>query len=281
MPDIRTIARRIVLAMVVAGVAGAVSMAGTLPAEGDHVTLSDAQRSFYNARYLEAAAQSLELRSLAPDDLASYELRSSALLFQLKRAIDPEPDKDEALRKCAACADLMAEFARETARGQALARARLAAAPQDDTARFFLSKLDLNYVWLQLGSLGRKTGWNEYWEGRKGLDMVLKRNPGHVRARVARAWIDYIVDTKMPRGTKWILGGGSKKRALETVREAAGVDGDFFVRAEAVFALWEMEVRERNVPEAVAAARRLARDFPENREVQAFLAAHEPSKTLQ
>jgi len=61
---------------------------------------------------------------------------------------------------------------------------------------FFLGKLDLNYVWLQLGPLRRKTGWDEYWEARRSLDAVLKANPRHVRARVARAWIDYIVDTR-------------------------------------------------------------------------------------
>jgi hypothetical protein len=31
-----------------------------------------------------------------------------------------------------------------------------------------------------------------------------------LRARVARAWIDYIVDTRMPLGTRWLLGGGNK-----------------------------------------------------------------------
>jgi hypothetical protein len=48
---------------------------------------------------------------------------------------------------------------------------------------------------------------------------VLKRNPQHVRARLARAWIDDIVDARMPTGARWLLGGGSKKRALLAVRE--------------------------------------------------------------
>ena len=280
MTEIPTIVRPVVLACTLIGVASVEprATAGTAAPESEHLTLADAQRTFYNAQYVEAAAQALDLRTRQPDDLAAYELRSSALLFQLKRLIDPNPDRDEALRKCGACPDLMAEFARETARGQTLSRARLSASQQDDTARFFLSKLDLNYVWLQLGSLGRKTGWNEYWEARKGLDAVLKRNPRHTRARVARAWIDYIVDTKMPRGTKWILGGGSRKRALDAVREAAAADSEFFERVEAVFALWEMEGREQNVPEAVAAARLLARDFPENREIAAFLEANALAK---
>ena len=88
-----------------------------------------------------------------------------------------------------------------------------------------------------------------YWEGRRALDSVLMRQPAHVRARVARGWIDYIVATKMPRMTRWILGGGNKKRGLLAVREAAETESDFFTRTEARFALWDMQVRERDTPE--------------------------------
>ena len=89
-----------------------------------------------------------------------------------------------------------------------------------------------------------------------------------MRARVARAWIDYIVDTKMPWGTRWVLGGGNRKRALTDVREAAQMESDFFTHTEAEFALWDMEVRERNMAYATDVARRLAHDFPDNRELR-------------
>jgi len=79
----------------------------------------------------------------------------------------------------------------------------------------------------------------------------------------------------MARGTKWVLGGGNKKRGLAVVREAAERDADPFVRAEAAFALWDMQVREGETALAVESARALARDFPENEELQKFLAAHE------
>ena len=102
---------------------------------------------------------------------------------------------------------------------------------------------------------------------------MLARNPNHVRARVARAWIDYIVDTRMPWGTRWVLGGGNRKRALADVREAAGRPSDFFTHAEAAFALWDMHVREKDLTEATEVARGLARDFPDNRELAAFLDA--------
>jgi hypothetical protein len=240
-------------------------------------TLSEAQCSFFNARYEAAAALTLALRSSDPEDLAAIELRTSVLLFQLKAALGDRGDKDKAFKHCAVCPSLMTAFLSDTARGQALARAKLRSAPGDDEALFFLGKLDLNYVWLQLGPLGRKTGWDEYWEARRSLDAVLARNPAHVRARVARAWIDYVVDTKMPWGAKWLLGGGSRKRALLSMGAAAAAETDFFVHAEAMFALWDLHVRERNLGAAIAIARVLARDFPDNRELATFLQRHEPA----
>jgi hypothetical protein len=239
----------------------------------DHHTLIDAQRLFYNARYEAAGALALGLRVPDIEDLANDELRSSALLFQLKALLAPRGNKDGALQNCATCPALIAEFLADVRRGQNTARMTLRSNPGDETALFFLGKLDLNYVWLQLGPLHRRTGWDEYWEARRSLEAVLRQNPRHVRARVARAWIDYIVDTKMPWGSRWLLGGGNRKQALTDVREAAQLESDFFSHVEAEFALWDMEVRERNVAPATDVARRLAHDFPENRELAAFLDA--------
>lgn len=260
-----------------AGADASPSVAQDDPAPLERPTLAQAQHLFYNARYDEAAALSLAWRSAEPEDLAAYEIRTSALLFQLKRALDGHPDKEKTFKQCVTCPGLMAAFMSDTTQGQTLARARLRNNPAEDEALFLLGKLNLNYVWLQLGTLGRKTGWDQYWEARKSLDAVLKRNPRHVRARVARAWIDYIVDTKMPRGTRWLLGGGSRKRALIAVREAVNTEADFFSHVEAEFALWDLQVREHNLTEATVVARRLACDFPENREVADFLAANDPA----
>ncbi len=237
-------------------------------------TFADAQRLFYNGQYSAAADLAQTLLGAAADDLAVYELRTSALHFQLRRALGTDEDKEKALKQCATCPALLTAFRADIARGQGLARSRLKAAPTDDVALFFLGKIDLNHVWLHLGTLGEKTGWSEYWEARKSLDAVLKRNPGHVRAKVARAWIDYIVETKVPWGFRWMLGGGNKKRALTTVQTAAAADADFFVKTEAGFALWEMLIRERRFKEAAQSARTLARDFPDNQELTRFLATH-------
>lgn len=251
-------------------------LAGTLSAQDvshDAAPLETAQRLFYNGEYDQAAAVALPLRD-SQEALSAYELRTSALHFRLRKAMGEAEDKEKAFKACAACADLMTAFLADVAAGQALARARLKANPADQDALFFLGKIDLNYVWLQLGTLGRRTGWSEYREARRSIDAVLKREPGHVRARIARAWNDYIVDTKIPRGFRWILGGGNKKRALAAAREAAATAADFFTSAEARFALWEMQFREKKFVEAVETARGLARDFPGNRDLATFLETH-------
>jgi tetratricopeptide (TPR) repeat protein len=237
------------------------------PANG----LVDAQRAFYNGQYELAANLALAIHQNRPDDLAAYELRTAAILFRLKRTLTVKDDRGRNVDACEICPGLVAEFRQDTERAQALARERLVADPADLDARFFLGKINLNHVWLHLGTLGRRTGWNEYWEARRSLDAVLERDPDHVRANVARAWMDYIVATRLPWGTRWMLGGGNRGRALAAVRVAAGVETDLFTGAEATFALWEMAQREGNRDEATIMARRLARDFPENEEIARYL----------
>jgi len=236
-----------------------------------------AQREFYNARYESAARMTLETCAAELSALAACELRTAALLFQIRVLLATHSDKDVAWKRCATCPELLSAFKVALALGQTAARARLLEHPTDDETLFLLGKLDLNYVWLQLGTLGHKTGWDEYWEARKSLDTVLERQPAHVRARVARGWIDYIVATKMPRGTRWLLGGGSRKKGLQAIREAAGADADFFTRTEARFALWDMQVRERDTPGAITTADLLIRDFPDNQELKRFIGIHRPS----
>jgi tetratricopeptide (TPR) repeat protein len=244
-------------------------------ASDEVVALDEAQRLFYNGRYDAAEALTLKFCTADLEGLAGCEVRSSTLLFEIKRAVSGRGDVSKAFKACERCADWLSAFKALTLSAQGIARAQLKAVPSDDNTRFLLGKIDLNYVWLQLGVLGHKTGWAEYWEARKSLDAVLKQNPRNIRAQVARAWIDYIVDTQMPRGTRWVLGGGNKKRGLATVRDVAELDADPFVRAEAGFALWDMQVREGETGLAVRSARALARDFPENEELRKFLAVHE------
>src|SRR5687768_10049436 len=213
-------------------IATAIVAFSTISARAEVPVLADAQRAFFNARYGTAADLALAVQASDVDALAPYEIRTSALHFQLRDALGPDKDKGQAFKRCVTCPDLLEAFLTDTKKGQVIARTRLQIDPADDEALFFLGKLNLNYVWLHLETLGRKTGWSEYWEARKSLDAALKDNPRHMRARVARAWVDYIVETKMTRGTRWVLGGGSKKRAFLGAREAAAADSEFFVRVE-------------------------------------------------
>ncbi len=257
-------------ALVLIGCASAVTAAEPPAAAALAAALAAAQSLFYNGQYAEAA-EATETLVGGEADLAAHELRTAALLFQLRRAIGEPQDKEKAFKACQRCAGLYADFMTQLKAGQQDARTVLKAHPGDANALFFLGKLDLNYVWLVLGTLGRRTGWEEYWEARHSLDAALVVQPTHLRARVARAWIDYIVDTRMPWGTGWLLGGGNKKRALAVMREAADAPGDFYDSAEALFGLWDMQVRERRFTEALDSARRLTVLFPNNPEVTRFI----------
>jgi Flp pilus assembly protein TadD len=76
----------------------------------------------------------------------------------------------------------------------------------------------------------------------------------------------------MPWGVGWVLGGGNKKKALAVMQEAIDARDDFYANAEALFGLWDMQVREKNYEAALVPARRLAELFPENLDVAKFLA---------
>ena len=264
-----------IVAVLVCPVTGAAPTRQRAAEPAPSASIEEALRLFYSGRYEAAAALTLDPCFSLPNGLAACEVRATALLFQIKRALGDAADKQKALKQCAPCPELFTAFLATTVKGKALAAERLKADPEECATLFLLGKLNLNHVWLQTGTLGRKTGWNEYWDGRRAVEKVLKQNPNHVRARVARAWIDYIVDTRIPRGTRWLFGGGNKKRGLRVVREAAAAESDFFSQVEARFALWDMQVRERDLQEAVITARTLARDFPENPELTRFIETHE------
>lgn len=269
----RTLVRVIVAVFAVGS--GAVAGAAAAAPQDAPATLEPAQRLFYNGEYEEAAALALAAREVDPSNLEASEIRTSALHFAIKQALGPGDNRERAWKACARCQHLLSEFLTELHLGRTEARARLNRTPKDAEALFYLGKLDLNYVWLHLGTLGRRTGWSEYWEARRSLDAALALDPDHVRARVARAFMDYIVGTKVPRGVRWILGGGNRTRGLEGVREATLAEAPPLVQAEAMFALWDLQVRERRLSDAVVTARALARDFPANRELSKFLDTHD------
>ena len=127
------------------------------------------------------------VRHPEPERLAAYEVRTSAIHFQIKRLLGEPKDREKAVKACSRCPALVAAMTADVVRGQQIARARLKKNPRDQEALFFLGKINLNHVWLQLSTLGRRTGWSEYREARRAIEDVLAMSPRHVRARVARA----------------------------------------------------------------------------------------------
>lgn len=235
-------------------------------------TLETAQHQFFSGKYVEAIATAAPLRDVPASALAAYELRTSTLHFRIKRLLGSAKDKEAAFKKCEACAGLLKEFMADVTAGRALARDRLKTAPRDETLLYLAAKLDLNEVWLNNSTLGRRKGFGLYKDARRGIDSVLSINPNHLRARVAHAWILYAVDTRIPFGFKWMFGGGDRKKALKEMREAAAMKGDAFAEDEAAFGLWEMLVGEQMTAEALTVARKLVQRFPENEELQRFVA---------
>ena len=258
---------------VVSALATVCALTLAAPLRLDAATLDEAQRLFYTALFAESAAAAHELTEADPGNLAAWEVRTSALHFQLRRMVGDAKDKKAAFTRCAECPKVLATFLDDVNRGRAAARARLAKDAQDDEARFFLGKMNLSYLWLQLATLDRKTGWKEFHEAKDLLEAILAKNPTHVRARVARAWIDYIVGTRVPWGTRWLMGGGNRRRGLKMVREAAATPADHYTEVEAQFALQEMLTREGMRDEAVAVARQLLAQFPQNKDLIKFVEA--------
>ena len=94
--------------------------AGTSPPAPPTTALATAQRRFYDGRYLEAADLALALRAGAPSQLASYELRTSALLFQIKRLVGEAKDKEKAFKACETCPELLSLFLADVKAGQVI-----------------------------------------------------------------------------------------------------------------------------------------------------------------
>ena len=260
----------VIIVLTVAGVAVPPVRAGQ-PADNRSPALEAAQHHFYSSRYTVAADQALQLINATPSDLAAFELRTSALHFQIRRAMGNGKDRKAALAACLSCPALLEVFLAEIKRGKEAAKARLVEAPTDEQAMYYLSKINFSYVWLQLSTLGKRTGWDEYWEARRHVETVLKNNPSHLRARVAQAWMEYIVGSRVPWGTRWLMGGGNKDRGVRAMRNAAAAPGDFYSEVEADFALWEMLVREGKRAEALPMAKDLLAKFPDNEDLAKFV----------
>ena len=76
-------------------------------------TVDEAYRLFYASRFEESAAAAAELTAANPGDLVAWEIRTSALHFQLKRLVGEGKDKKGAFARCAECPKLLSTFIEE------------------------------------------------------------------------------------------------------------------------------------------------------------------------
>lgn len=151
--------------------------------------IEEAKERFYHEKYEEAERFVLEARTIEPAYPESYELRTTIILFRLKRVTGIYGDRQgnvketkEILASCPVCPELLRQFENDSAEGIRLARQILVNRPDDERAMFLLAKMDLNKLWLNLQVLDKMERWREYREARKLLGMVLAQNPHHVRA---------------------------------------------------------------------------------------------------
>ena len=159
------------------------------PAAGTPDTLLDeGQRLFFSAHY-DAAAE-LMSAPCQKDQAAACEVQASALLFLMRRELGEAAGKKKAFEGCAPCAELLGGFQRATERGRRVVKAELVTRPEDEEVLFLVSKLALNHVWLELGVLGHKTGWNEYLgsaqDARSPIAEESQPRPRACRPRVDR-----------------------------------------------------------------------------------------------
>ena len=63
-------------------------------ASADWSSLDEAHRLFYSGNYSASASLALDVRSQNPGSLAASELRTSALHFQMRRALGEPKDRE-------------------------------------------------------------------------------------------------------------------------------------------------------------------------------------------
>lgn len=227
-------------------------------------------QALFNADYRRAERLGRQAQALDPGNPAGYELGSTAILFQLRELVGSDGSREKSelrFENCRECQPLLREFELEERLGLQAARRRKASNNKDMDARFFLARLQLNRVWLNLQVLRKKSGWDEYWEAKNEIQAVLEQSPEHARGLTASAWIEYIVSKRNPI-FRIILGGGSKEEAVARLRKAVmAAETTPSAKAEAQFGLMEMLSNEGAHAEAMHLAEALCAKFPGNRDV--------------
>ena len=173
---------------------------------------------------------------------------------------------------CKACPPLLEVFsAAEFKRGREAARQKLAEAPNDEEAMYYLAKIDTSYLFLQLSTVGSAPGGDAVL----GSETAAREGAGEEPESPACAGgsrLDgrHVVGTRVPWGTRWCHGPcdfGLRDMCAKPPPET----GDFYSeRGGRLRAVGDVDAR-RQADQAVPVARELLARFPDNEELSKFI----------
>ena len=134
----------------------------------------------------------------------------------------------------------------------------------DDDTLFFLGKLDLNYVWLQLGPLQQEDRLGRVLGKRGSRSTPCSRAIRATSGRASPAPGSTTSSTPRCRGGRArVLGSGNQKKALTNVREGGAVWTRISSRMrKPEFALWDITGAGARHVNATDTARQLAQRLP-------------------
>jgi hypothetical protein len=227
--------------------------------------MRQAREALYSEQYVQADGHVLNARRLCPTDPESYELRTGLLVLRTKQALKAAGGKRN---DCADCEGLIQEFEKDFGKGRALADAALQQNLKDDRLMFLSGKLYLNRVWMNVDILDKAaSSGGPYRDARDRIEEVLKRNPRHIRALVASAWINYMIASRN-LATRLLLRTfgikGDKEEAFEHLARAVALDGDEYAHWEAKFTQRDLLKRENKLSEVETVTEELRARFPKN-----------------
>jgi hypothetical protein len=227
--------------------------------------MRQAREALYSEQYVLADQHVMNARRLCPTDPESYELRTGLLILRTKQVLKiAGGDRKD----CADCESLVIQFEKDFEKGRALADAALQQNLKDERLMFLSGKLYLNRVWMNVDILDKAaSSGGPYRDARDRIEEVLRRNPRHIRALVASAWINYMIASRN-RATRLLLRTfgikGDKKKAFDHLAIALAEQGDEYAYWEAKFTQRDLLKRENKRSEVEAVTEELRTRFPKN-----------------
>ena len=235
-------------------------------AGGDATASIDAaQALFYNGQYAEAAELSQTLRQ-TDGRLAVYELRTSPSCSSCAGPSASRADKEKAFKACARVQELLQRVHADEFRAGTVGREEVLRRASERPAGTVLSRQARPELRLAGARHARAQDRVERVLGGAPLARRGARAPSRtICAPASRARGSTTSSTRDAVGHRV----DARRRQQE---EGAGGDAgggrrtpsDFYASAEALFGLWDMQVREKNYKAALEPALRLAEMFPKN-----------------